>query len=67
MVQIISSPAAKVLALAWAWLCSALLIALAVPPSAVVFILKVAVAVPLAAFVVVSVIVPANGIFMANM
>lgn len=58
-VRTMSSPAANTLEDECAWLCSTLDTLLAIPPRAVMFILKVAVQVPEALIVVVSVIVPA--------
>ena len=55
-VKAMSSPAANTLALECVWVCSELLTLFAVPPKAVVLILKVAVQVPLALLVVVSTI-----------
>src|SRR5690606_13307684 len=64
-VRTISSPALKVFVLAWACDCSMLDTLFAVPPRAVLLTLNVAVQVPLALIVVVSVIVPACAILSA--
>ena len=67
IVTTMSSSTANVFVPECAWACSLELMAFAVPPNAVVLTLNVAVAVPLAQIVAVSVIVPAKGHLTTNL